>query len=265
MKLNDNHPVFDACKITHEIAAPLLEKFNLNYFQYARVYANGNSMLFINRIDWMKFYLENEHHIVSSIKPEQLDKQTYFFTWDGNLPDYATKLARDRGDMTQGLTLVKRHPEYYDMIAFAAPSDNQFAMDHYINNIAELQQFCLHFQDAASPMIMNPEKYTLALPSHMQDANKDKMILQQQQHRKRYSIIHGNISSYVTEREKQIIHSLLKNTSQKIVAQELSLSVRTVETYLSRAKQRLGCHSTHQLLQLVSQQLPMSGIITDIF
>ena len=56
-------------------------------------------------------------------------------------------------------------------------------------------------------------------------------------------------------REKQVLKLKMDGLCDKEIAKVLSLSYSTVRNYIDRAKLRMGCRSTYQLLVLASSQL----------
>lgn len=74
------------------------------------------------------------------------------------------------------------------------------------------------------------------------------------QHNIRIELTNGH---YLTAREAQCGYWLLQGMTMKSIAAQMELSPRTVEYYLKRMKERLGCHNKKSLMLLLdTAQLP---------
>ena len=56
---------------------------------------------------------------------------------------------------------------------------------------------------------------------------------------------------YLTRREAQSIYYLMRHKTMKETAQLMGLSHRTIEYYLTHAKEKFGCNRKHQLLERI--------------
>lgn len=66
----------------------------------------------------------------------------------------------------------------------------------------------------------------------------------------------------LTEREAEVARGVVEGHSNRAVARDLHLSVRTVETHLGRIFTKLGVHSRTQLAHVAHQSRRSSGVIT---
>ena len=62
--------------------------------------------------------------------------------------------------------------------------------------------------------------------------------------------------TYITTQELSCLRLLLQDASLKEMARELEISSRTVETYLSRIKQRTGFASRTDFLRMMMHSCP---------
>lgn len=59
---------------------------------------------------------------------------------------------------------------------------------------------------------------------------------------------------YLTHREAECMHWMLRGCTMKNIASKLHLSPRTIEYYLKRLKERWGCKSKKELLFMLQHQ-----------
>lgn len=62
---------------------------------------------------------------------------------------------------------------------------------------------------------------------------------------------------YLTKREVEVLKLLLYGYTNKLVATQLHISIRTVESHVDAIKQKLGCQHKHQILK----QAILSGLL----
>lgn len=248
-----NHPSLTLASDMQAIASPLLQKYNLSYFQYLTVFLDGSFSIATNHARWLEFVFpymaaNAKPAVYSHIKQEQLNKNTYYFLWEPNLPREPVQLAR-QFDIANGLTLVERFDDHYNMIGFGTPVSNQQAIDTYLNHLPEFLQFVQNFKHDQKSLIktINDAKFTV--PKPLQDQNLDKMLYKAKH--KAIPIVFQGITQHVTQQEYACIKGLANGSTCKEIAKSLDISPRTVESYMNRVKNRFGLRNKRELLQLI--------------
>jgi DNA-binding CsgD family transcriptional regulator len=69
---------------------------------------------------------------------------------------------------------------------------------------------------------------------------------------------------YLTLRESQCVHWMLQGMTMREVAVQLALSPRTVEYYLKRMKERLGCENKKSLMAFLTSSDGIKDIHEDV-
>lgn len=247
--LTQNRKSLTLCQELESFAKPTLEKLNLNYFQYLKVFKDGSFSFHGNRADWKEFVIDffsrTKERMVYSHPPEKeyLDKNNYYFTWEHNLPKEPQLLAKEF-NINQGITFVERTEDYYTMMAYAAPEKNSRPLNIYLNNLTYLKQTLDEFKHEKKDLIKLLDANRIFPSYDQQDENLDKM----------FSDIGKKIllkDSYVTAREFECLKLLSKGASCKDIANTLKISPRTVETYFNRVKLRLNINSKKELIKLI--------------
>lgn len=164
--------------------------------------------------------------------------------WDEALhPTAPLQLAREKFNFHNGLTLVRRTKNYYDMIAVALPYECPNPGSFYLNKIKAIEQFIFDFDKKNKDLLQIMNKSAIALPKAYRDMNYQEMCLTEGKIN-----IEGKVrQTYLTIQELTCLKFILQGYSYKQIAQALEISPRTVETYLIRIKHRTGYTSYSEL------------------
>ncbi len=237
---------FDSVRSINELSAPFLKRHKLNYFQYCRVYNDGGVIPLSNRQDFLQARCQNKRRVLSSLNGEQIDQQHYVFLWNGNLPDEDTGMAREY-DIDNGLCFVERFQSHYHLIAFGAASQEKGTLDFYLNKMNILKQFIQEFESKAQTFLKEAEQQRIFLPDEYQDVNRQRLFWK---HDHGIPVIHNGIRCELSIREWQCLEACARGKTMQNIAQDLHLSIRTVETYLNRVKSKVGLEKKSELANL---------------
>lgn len=247
IKIALDHPIFTLKDKVQQASCLLLETFGFNYFQYLRCYADGSINCLTNNpglFEHIKDY-HNQPIVFSSYEDTHENVPFYWFLWDEALPPSAPlQLAREKLNFHNGLTLVRRTKNYYDMIAVALPYEHPNPGSFYLNKIKSIEQFIYDFDKHNKDLLHIMDKSAIALPKVYRDVNYQDMCLSQGKIKVRGK---AGEMTYLTTQELACIRYVVQGLSSKQIAHLLEISPRTVETYLIRAKQRTGYTSYAEL------------------
>ncbi|WED43279.1 LuxR C-terminal-related transcriptional regulator [Legionella cardiaca] len=250
IKIDSEHPIFTLKDKVQEASSFLLETFGFNYFQYLRCYADGSINCLTNNpglFEHTKDY-DDQPIVFSSFEDEHESIPFYWFLWDEALPPTAPlQLAREKFNFHNGLTLVRRTKNYYDMIAVTLPYEHPNPGSFYLNKIKIIEQFIYDFDRKNKDLLHIMDKSAIALPKAYRDVNYQDMCLSQGKIK-----VRGKTGmTYLTTQELACLKFFLQGFSYKQIAGMLEISPRTVETYLIRVKQRTGYASFFELERMI--------------
>jgi DNA-binding CsgD family transcriptional regulator len=237
VSISRNHSIFQLKDKVQEISNELKTNFGFSYFQYLRCYNDGSAGLLLNDTNLTEYFWNQPTNIpliYSSFREEHETRHSYWFLWDEELPEYPVNLARNQFNICNGLTLVRRSRDYYDMIAVAMPSNLANAGSFYLNKLPAIEQFIIKFDKNEKELISNMHKDRIHLPDPHRDKNYQKICLNS----RHLEIQSKHGITYITSQELACIRLLCSGLSYKETAHILDISPRSVETYLSRAKIR---------------------------
>jgi DNA-binding CsgD family transcriptional regulator len=243
---------YDVQNEVTEITKNFLLKHRLNFFQFGRVFSDGSVSFLVNNAEFIKNRTKHNRGPKSHIESEQIDKQSYFFLWNGNLSDFDTNLAREL-DIDNGLCFVQRFKNYYNLVAFGAPIKEKNIVNFYLNNLGLLKNYIAEFQDTAKEIIAQADKRKILLPPDLKDPNTKKLLWNKKQ---RFHFDYNKIQISLSLREWECLKLLSRGNNIKNIALELKLSPRTIETYIDRLKNKIGLSRKSEILSLFHEKFP---------
>jgi DNA-binding CsgD family transcriptional regulator len=250
LKIDTNHPIFLLKNQIHEASKSLLDGFGFNYFQYLRCFSDGSINCLTNFTGLFEYFQQVSDDapvVFSSFSSENENNHSYWFLWDEELPQMPVQIAREQFNLHNGLTLVRRNKNYYDMIAVALPYEHPNPGSFYLNKLKAIEQFILNFDLQNKEFMQVLNKHSIALPEACRDVNYKDMCLTQG----RIPVIGKNGTTFITIQEIYCLRLLSQGATHKQIAQILKISPRTVDTYLLRIKQRTGFSSKSEMEQML--------------
>lgn len=245
-----DHPILTVRTKVQEVSKNFLANFGFSYFQYLRCFADGSFGLLTNNTGLMEYFQHVNHSpvIFSSFKNEHEKAHSYWFLWDEELSASPVQLAREKFNIRNGLTLVRRAKNYYDMIAVGLPYEPDNPGSFYLNKLKAIDQFINNFDIDNKDLIELMNKNSILLPEAYRDVNYKDICLS-----KGKLIVPGKYGeTYITAQELAVLRLLFQGAANKKIAQMLKISPRTVETYMLRVKQRTGFSTRLELERMMS-------------
>jgi DNA-binding CsgD family transcriptional regulator len=250
LKISLDHSTLALKGKVQEVCNNFLEASGFNYFQYLRCFSDGSIGLLTNNTGLIEHFqhVDNSPVVFSSFENDYANTHSYWFLWDEELPKSPVQLAREKFNIRNGLTLVRRSKNYYDMIAVGLPTEQANPGSFYLNKLKTIEQFVKEFDSDNRDLIELMNKNPIALPEAYRDVNYKNICLT-----KGKIIVRGKSgSTYITAQELACLRLLFQGASYKEIAQSLDISPRTVETYFLRVKQRTGLSSHVEIERTMS-------------
>ena len=250
VQLSLDNPAFTLKDKIQELNNNFFSTFGFNYFQYLRCYADGSIGLLTNHTGLVEYlqHIDDSPVIFSSFEDEHESAHSYWFLWDEALPEFPVGLAREKFNIRNGITFVRRSKSYYDMIAVGLAVEQENAGSFYLNKLKIIEQHINDFDKQNRDLIQLMNENRILLPKPYRDVNYEDLCLVNGQ-----VSIHGKKGpTYITSQELSCIRLLLQGYSYKEIAHLLGLSPRTVETYMARIKQRTGFASRYEIGRVLS-------------
>lgn len=245
-----------------DVASPLTELFDSTYFYYIKYFLNtGKRLILSTRVDCLQHFLsENQLSLMKPIFPsvvEELFRTNYkFYLWTGS-PSESTHQAFYQHDIWNGCTHYTKSNEIIEACGVATKRENEQIVNKYVNNLDIFLRFMLYFKENCSDLINKPDNSILlpsnfSAPSVIPQNNHDEVFSNflKKTQIKNYPIHGESGCTLITRREAEVMFYLSKGKSAKEIAVQLSISPRTVETYLENIKLKLCCNTRSRAIEL---------------
>jgi DNA-binding CsgD family transcriptional regulator len=244
-----------AWKVADDVKAicqPLFDRFGINYFNYGIVYPDGSGTVLVSDRHWF------EHYVTNRFKVNSAAGNSGVHLWSSYMDAAALSDARNYFNHDYGISIFKPGKHYCENLEFAATRDNHKILDFYFNNLDLLHAFVLYFKETARKLITLANHQRFIIPSDMQSEsmrnfNEEKKIFLEEIQPKKYYLEADNRPLYLTRREVEVLKHYSSGCSIKEIAKQMHISPRSVETYLTNAKVRLGVHNKVEIIKIMSQ------------
>lgn len=249
LKLSRDNPTLQLKATIEKICESFLKQHGLSYFQYLRCFPDGSFSLLTNNTGCFEEFTEMKDMplIYSSFTSEHEQNHAYWFLWDEELPDFPVNYAREKHGLHHGLTFVRRSKNYYDMIAVALSQPKRNIGSYYLSKQNAIETYINEFESTQRELIERTSRIPIALPEPYRDRNYHKICLSN----RNITLLSKSVYFQLTAQELSCVRLLKRGFSYKEIGKQLNISWRTVETYLSRAKQKSNTPSRKALIRLL--------------
>lgn len=244
-EIYDDHPIYLMEELVQQKTKEFLGQFGINYFQYAKCYYDGSFSMLANQLDLVRLFLtfENEPLIYSYFEEELKNKQQFYFFWDESLPSKPVSIVKQQFNFHHGLTLVRRHKNHYDLVAFALEKPHANPYGYFMTILHKLEWFIAEFEINQVDEFRLVDNQRVYLPREKQDVNCQNLCIK----KGRIEFEVNDYSTHITLKELYCIKGLTQGLSYKEVARRLDISPKTVETYINRVIHRTGLDYRNQI------------------
>ncbi len=232
------------------ITSPFFDQTPINFFDYARIYYDGSWTYFTSKNELSTYLFDSGFVFLPKINIAK--KFNYYLL--STFPEFAQLLAelKNNFNVSNILASVVKHQNYIDIYWFGANEDGHNATNFYLNNLDLIRSNMLSFDEKAADLIKLAEKDRIVIPSLLKDDYND-AFRQIKLQGNFYSLYLEGISIQFSKRQYECLTLIAQGCTAKMIANKLSLSVRTVECYLNIIKSKLSCHSRPELIKLLMQ------------
>ncbi len=243
MIIRNDHLFLTAAQEIRNIANPLLSN-GINYFSWGRHYHDGGRIWLCNTPENLRNYYTNKLYRFGNSEAQPASYKSQIVLWS-TLPNQQVFEFLKQHGTGNGIFIIESYKDYCEFTAFAINRANN-AVNTFLTNMDFFKKFRDQFKEKASNLIKQSEANKIYLPYHNK-ALPDANILDQ-------SILDINIRSKVKLSPQQFVCAklLLQGKNSREMAETLSLSPRTVETYINNLKIKLNCaNKTDLIVKLV--------------
>lgn len=251
-KFDDKHTFFSLSRNVQELAAPLA-KLEVNYFAFKRTFNDGSKIYLFTNPTYYQHYFSEEYFMIGNKEGASVSYSSSYDLWD-YLPDpqgLYTEASREF-DISHGLTITRKNKDFCDFFFFATTQNQPLVKKLYLNNREIFEHFCDYFLDIGKEIILTATSAKVFLPYEPkiklpeEDPRIDQFI-------KEISKKHPLHQIKLTNRERQCAYYLKQGKANKIIAQKLKLSVRTVEEHIFNIRIKTQCKNKPELVTFLAK------------
>lgn len=250
-----------------QVCEPLLQCFGINYFTYHSVTPEGYWRPIVSRMDWADYYTQNQVYLIDPFLMHPNNYQSGALLWTQHLDKSYKEIletAEKQFQMSHGFIIIDRHAQGCDFFGFAAPKQNEAIYSIYLKYQPHLKKFCNYFKSELAQLIKStysdPIDLRLLKGKDFDDADLFPRLFQDSAGMSFLHSIKSKPSVNLTKREKQTLSLYIDDMYMQEVADKLGLSVRTIECYLGKVKDKLDCKSKSDLIKK-GRELRLLGLI----
>ena len=237
-----------------QIVDPILTDFNLTYFNLFRSYYDGSFFMLSNRGDWVEYFYKSNFIELGAFEQNPKLYTPTIVLWNGLTPNKVTDDAKEKFNISNGITLSESYEKYIDFYHFGTTCERIGVINFYVNQLPLLKKFIFYFKDKARKLIELSAKQSISykkrceqiidIYASLYDLNKLRQQMSNLQVKRFY--IGDN---YLTRKEMDVCSWLYQNKSVEEIAMILSMSKRTCDVHIDNIKAKLDCHKQSQLVQ----------------
>jgi len=210
-----------------------LKPFGVTMFSYTRVYEDGSFIDVSDRpdmIDYFYYKTDIYKHYAPDANPSAIGEGCFILT-SAEIANSPLAPVRDELNLDNSLSIIKKDVNFYEVWNYASSKNNHAIINYYINHLNFLHAFSFSFKEEMKSLIQKYENDKIWRPDILQDVhcvNEHKFKL--------------------TSRQLQCARLVLQGYSYKQIAGRLSLSKRTIESYILHMKSKLSCRNKAELI-----------------
>ncbi len=240
------------------ICKPLQQIFGVTSFVYRKTYNDGNRIYLTNHAERLEWYFNNHYYLIDGYQEHPSKYQSAHVIWPLHPHTIQfDQLLYERFSLVNGFSLIYKQDDSFEIISLTTPEQKHITVNTYINNIELLEKFILYFREVAKPLIKKVSvsgkiKFLLSYPDNYIISPKlddeDIQTFIKYIKLKRNIIVIGKKQIIISNREYECLNELMLGKPIKLIAKNLKLSPRTVETYINHIKEKVGLHSQKELI-----------------
>jgi len=241
-----------------KISDPLKEKFGITYFARQSVSNDGYWEILGNLPDWLDHSASKEFYQIDSslIHPAHY-KSGFIVNSSYSVPEHLKNLiteTRDVYDIDHTLCIFEKTSKGGEWYFFGTSAKNHHIVNTYISQINAIYKYIPYFREEAKKILDQNLDFKINL-SHLKNEDFQSPLFKINLFAMKNGIdeILESFGKRISSREKDCLHLLVNGKTVKETAKILRLSPRTIEGYLNRLKEKVGCKHKRELLALLTE------------
>lgn len=266
--LPEDHLTLTAGDDIDTICQPL-KTLGITFFNYIKNFPNGAQINLSNSASWARHFFDQRFYAVGTYENHPDEYYSGYGLWSTFVHKTISDHASTYFNIDHGITLIQKSKNISEFYCFGTIRDNRRIINFYLNHIDLLQRFVFYFKEKAKKLLNKAEQdktCQILIPNHYEHKPPIPQIIKfrqndnyenysrlrkafiQQTKIKHYTIDTDDLGEVTfTDRELEYITYLLQNKTVTAISNDLSLSTRTIESYIEKLKGKLSCTTKKEL------------------
>lgn len=237
MHLPSDHIAFQAETTINKLLMPLKKMSNINYFSYGVNYHDSRVFTLTTNAQYYKTWFDNLFPFCGFHLKEG------WHLWENTLPKEQLEIG-NAFNIENGINFIRHHDSKTEIFSFGTSRENKAIYDFYLNHHSVLKKFNNYFINEAQEVIHRAQSHLILPPKSMINGQYPINAVKEDMHFDFFDYPLNMLS----KREAECYQYLLKGYSNVEIGQRLDISSKTVDIYVLRLKQKLGCNSRSELV-----------------
>lgn len=258
-----NHSILKSATYIQEICAPL-KNYGVDLFIYSKSFSNGKYIFLTTNPEWSEHYVPNVYNLnYAQNHLFQESIQTNYLISPELYPQNPTfKIAKEKFGFNGGFMMPFQNKSYREVCYFGSSNPNFNYHNFFLQNIDVMTIFKSYFKEKSADIIKAVEKEKLpSITEYLQginiDINPQHLLPLPSEIKKqllpilsstRHYLPYDPEGRYLTNSERNCVNWLLKGKTADEIAIINGVSRRTIETYITRMKDKFNCNKTISLI-----------------
>lgn len=244
------------------ILKPLFDSLDITFFAHERMFNDGSKAFISSNVNVSEFWLHGQYPLDII-----LESGCYLGERLGSIfPAELRKLLGERFNIAHPLFIIKKYSTYTDAFMIATKSENYNIIHSYLTHIGKIKKFLSYYLNQCHRIIKQAELnkiQLIILPIIEASVNIIPDAPFNNTFSKSYFINEEIGFVSLTQRELTCIAQLIKGKSANETGILLNISKRTVETYLSKLKEKFRCSRTTELAYIIGKSNISFDLVSD--
>lgn len=247
---------------TKQFCNPLATHFGIDYFYYYKMTKDGYFSLLTNYIPFTEKTFDNDLHKIWPYNRDYFLFESGIRIFSDKNPVYSPVLnfAKQSYNLNVIFQVLNKTSEFFEGFIFGSSKDPIAVTENCLSEINLIHLFIKQFKGEFSKQLQSLENYQVSMKEEL-GAEFFNNLLQSSTNalpkEKFLATIGFKNFDQISDREKQVIHYMLKGYSAGETANALFISKRTVETHIENIKNKLDCHSKIEVIDKCSLISPI--------
>jgi DNA-binding CsgD family transcriptional regulator len=256
IRIKDSHYFLTSASDVDTILHPLKTHLGVTSLVYQRNFTNGTEIRLSNQPAWIKHFFDQGYYRVSGFEKHPDYYQSGFLVWSSLTHHQPILNAAREFNIDHGMTLMQKTSDGVEYFFLGTTPDKPYVINLLLHNLEFLNRFTAYFKEQAATLIKKARENCILIPKKYEQVATSELgipyqnTLQPLNPKKILKVkkFHFDNKKTLSEREITCAKLLLQGKSARMIAEELFLSPRTVETHLQHVKEKLNRHSKSELI-----------------